>query len=171
MATIFETERLVVRDLHVEDAGAAFAIYGDPEVMRYSGRDGRPVPDLETMRLALSRGSARGDTGSGLGQWAVCEREGGAMVGSVFLVPLEGGPEVEAGWYLARAHWGRGYATEAARGALAHGLRRLGLGRVVAVVYPENERSLALCRRLDLRHEGRRQHYGHDLEYFWTDRV
>ena len=42
-------------------------------------------------------------------------------------------PAVEIGWRLSRAHWGNGYATEAARAVLAFGFDVLGLERVVSV--------------------------------------
>ncbi len=50
-------------------------------------------------------------------------------------------PAVEAGWRLAREHWGRGYATETARAALAHGFGPLALPEVVAFAVPGNAAS------------------------------
>ncbi len=48
---------------------------------------------------------------------------------------------VGVGWRLAFEHWGRGYATEAARAALAHAFGPLGLNEVVAMAVPANRRS------------------------------
>jgi RimJ/RimL family protein N-acetyltransferase len=59
-------------------------------------------------------------------------------------------PCVEIGWRLARAHWGRGYATEAARAALGHAFGPLGLGEVVAFTVPANVPSRAVMTRLGM---------------------
>lgn len=67
--------------------------------------------------------------------------------------PHDWGPvgEVEIGWRLGRAYWGRGYATAAARLAL-DAVRAAGVPHVVAMVAAGNERSIAVTRRLGMRH-------------------
>jgi RimJ/RimL family protein N-acetyltransferase len=83
--------------------------------------------------------------------WAVVERESGRLVGDCGLIPLEGqGPEVELGYRFDREHWGRGYATEAARAALAFGFDTLGLSEIVALTVPANERSRRVMERLGM---------------------
>ena len=59
-------------------------------------------------------------------------------------------PCVEIGWRLPRAHWGQGYATEAARAWLDHGFGTLGLTEIVAFTDRANLRSLAVMRRLGM---------------------
>jgi RimJ/RimL family protein N-acetyltransferase len=59
-------------------------------------------------------------------------------------------PCVEVGWRLAVAHWGRGYATEAARAAVAYGFDTLGLTEIVAFTVPANRRSRAVMERLGM---------------------
>src|SRR5204862_452292 len=59
-------------------------------------------------------------------------------------------PCVEIGWRLAAEHWGRGYATEAARAALDFGFGRLALGEVVSFTVPANRRSRAVMERLGM---------------------
>ena len=63
-------------------------------------------------------------------------------------------PEIELGWTLRREHWGRGLATEAARGALDYCFGTVGFERIVSVIDPDNERSLAVAWRLGMRQEG-----------------
>ena len=66
--------------------------------------------------------------------------------------PLTPRRRVEVGWRLARAHWGQGYATEAARAWLALGLRRRsGRRRSSPSPVPDNHRSQAVMRRLGMR--------------------
>jgi RimJ/RimL family protein N-acetyltransferase len=59
-------------------------------------------------------------------------------------------PCVEIGWRLAFEHWGRGYATEAARAAVDCGFRCLGLEEIVAFTVPTNRRSLRVMERLGM---------------------
>jgi RimJ/RimL family protein N-acetyltransferase len=58
--------------------------------------------------------------------------------------------DVEIGWRLAREHWGRGYATEAATAWLEHGFTTLGLPRVISSTDPPNLRSKAVMHRLGM---------------------
>jgi ribosomal-protein-alanine N-acetyltransferase len=62
-------------------------------------------------------------------------------------------PCVEIGWRLAAAHWGRGYATEAARAVLAHAWDVVGLDEVVSFTTAGNLRSRAVMSRLGMRHD------------------
>ena len=63
---------------------------------------------------------------------------------------LDGPLETEIGWTLARRHWGHGYATEAARAALAFGFDSLALPEIVSFTVPGNTRSRALMERLGM---------------------
>ena len=62
-------------------------------------------------------------------------------------------PCVEIGWRLAAAHWGRGYATEAARAVLAHAWDVVGLDEVVSFTTAGNDRSRAVMTRIGMRHD------------------
>src|ERR1051326_9408990 len=62
-------------------------------------------------------------------------------------------PCVEIGWRLASAHWGRGYATEAARLALGYGFATLGLAEIVSYTSVTNRRSRAVMERLGMRRD------------------
>jgi RimJ/RimL family protein N-acetyltransferase len=64
-------------------------------------------------------------------------------------------PCVEIGWRLAPAHWGRGYATEAARASLAFGFERLGLAEIVSFTVPANVRSRRVMERIGMTHDSR----------------
>ena len=57
---------------------------------------------------------------------------------------------VEVGWRLPRWAWGHGYATEAAREALAVGFDEVGLAEIVSFTAVHNERSQAVMRRIGM---------------------
>src|SRR5262249_52852501 len=63
-------------------------------------------------------------------------------------------PCVEIGWRLAAEHWGRGYASEAARAVLRAGFERLGLHEIVSFTATGNRRSRAVMERIGLRFTG-----------------
>jgi RimJ/RimL family protein N-acetyltransferase len=183
----FTTARLIARDWTVADAEAAFAIYGRDEVTRWLGPQPRqPVSSLAEMRQALDRRIARSRELPDYGLWPVELRATGEVAGAALLAPLpDDATTVEIGWHLNPDFWGAGYATEAGRGAvaLAFGLDKVGpdqvgpalasrpvrppLDSVLALVDPDNTRSLNVCRRLGMRHQGQTsQYYGVTLELF-----
>jgi RimJ/RimL family protein N-acetyltransferase len=136
------TERLVLRAPRADDLDPYAAMTADPEVMRYVGQ-GVPLDRGGAWRqLATFLG---GWVMQGFGQWAVERRADGAFLGRAGLWFPPGWPEVEVGWALAREHWGRGYATEAAAAAVAWA----GPGRaLVALIHPDNAASIRVARKL-----------------------
>lgn len=177
MGTVFETERLLLREWTIDDAEAAFAIYGDPEVTRYLGSTSEPDPSLEYRRERMPAMIARYAGHPGYGIWAMERKENGDVIGAAGLVPLEDGPDVEIAYTLRRNAWGKGYATEVAIGTVAYGFTALGLNRLVGVAFPANVASHKVLLKAGMRHRGQRPAYGHQLEWFeversaWTERL
>jgi RimJ/RimL family protein N-acetyltransferase len=118
----------------------------EPGVMRFLGG---PRADAAAHR-ALVEARTVGPYAAGLGYWMVCRREvPDEAVGWVLLIPNDGvGPEIEIGWRFRPAHWGLGFATEAARAVLDHGFGNLALGEVIAEIHPDNAASIAVARKL-----------------------
>ena len=89
------------------------------------------------------------------------ERESGALIGDGGLHPLGGqGPDVELGYTLARAAWGRGYATELGRALIDYAFDVLGAPRVVAQVEPANRGSRRVLEKLGMTEREQRMAYG-----------
>lgn len=90
----------------------------------------------------------------GFGLWAVEAVDVADFVGFVgFSIPgfqAHFTPCVEIGWRLAFEHWGRGYATEAARAAVDCGFRRFGLEEIVSFTVRANWRSGRVMERLGM---------------------
>jgi len=72
-------------------------------------------------------------------------------------------PAVEIGWRLDPEVWGRGFATEAARAALAHGFSSPALDDVVSIYQPDNESSGRVMARLGMRFDRDTRHPTRDL--------
>ena len=143
-------------------------IYSESVVWRYMGIG--PTTTLEESRERLERmlGYQRDN---GYTFWAVTLGDTGELIGDTGLIPLEGvGPEVEIGWRYASAHWGKGYATEAATACRDLGFGRFGLERIYVDVHPQNERSQNVARKLGARKLGPAKHRGFDVVRFVIDR-
>jgi [ribosomal protein S5]-alanine N-acetyltransferase len=158
-----ETERLRLRSLEPDDAEGLFKIYGDPETMRHVGRSGRPVVDIAAALRAVE--TLRGNEAAhGFSLWALDEREGDRLVGVAGLALVEGvGPEVEAAYILRRDRWGRGYATEVLRAVLEIGHEQLGLERIVALAYLENDASRRVMEKTGMLADGTVEAYGRTM--------
>jgi RimJ/RimL family protein N-acetyltransferase len=151
MAEQLVTERLLLRPWRVEDADAALGIFGDGEVARWLSPAMDRVSDESAMRLVLQQWTAEDSRMiPPAGRWAIELQEEGRLVGGAILLPLPPGDEdLEMGWQLHPAAWGRGYATEAGR-ALARWAFGKGADEVFAVVRPANKRAEATVRRIGM---------------------
>jgi ribosomal-protein-alanine N-acetyltransferase len=161
------TERLILRPFADDDMERLLEVFGDPEVMRFVGRG---VP-LDRDGLAASQARVLEHwRRRGFGPLAVVERATGRLVGEGGLQLLEGGPDVEVTYTLARSVWGRGYATEVAAAVLEWGFGRLGLRRIVGVAYPDNSASQRVLEKVGMRRLGLRRCYGADLVEYVAER-
>ena len=145
-----ETERLLLRRWAATDRAPFAAINADPTVMRhYPGPLDRAASDALIQRIE------RTFEERGYGLWAVEHREGGGLLGYAGLWPMRddipGAGGVEVGWRLAAAHWGRGYATEAARAAVRMAFEELRLCELWSVTAVVNTRSRAVMHRIGMR--------------------
>ena len=146
-APTITTERLVLRGWNEGDLEPFARLNADPVVMEHIG-------DLLTREEsdAFARTQEQHFTEHGFGLWAVEVTEGASFVGFVGLKlqAFEAAftPCVEVGWRLLPEHWGKGYATEAARAALDHGFNTVGLHEIHSWTVPMNMRSRSVMERL-----------------------
>ncbi|MDJ0277093.1 GNAT family N-acetyltransferase [Sphingomonas sp. 2R-10] len=143
------TERLVLRPYAVGDRAAILSHVADAEVMRFL----TPLPTDADVDAAIARQNGY-QRDLGYCFWSVEARAGGALVGVCGLkpgaagTPLEG--SVEIGWRFGRAHWGRGFAREAAAASLAWGFDNLPDARIGAITVLANTRSWGLMERIGM---------------------
>jgi RimJ/RimL family protein N-acetyltransferase len=150
--TVLATPRLRLRWMAEDDAAAQYAIFSDPEVVRYWSS--APWTSLAQSEETIDRALAGYRDGSSL-RFAVELPERPGLIGCVTLHKLdEQSRRCEIGYALARSHWGQGYATEAVRAALAYGFDTLALNRVEADIDPRNLPSARTLARLGFRKEG-----------------
>ncbi len=146
---MIETDRLVLRGWLERDLEPFHAMSNDPQVMATLGP---PMSWAET-EAAIARIEAIRAM-HGYTFWALERREDGAFLGFCGIKPGAAGTpiehDVEIGWRLAHAYWGRGYAREAAQASLAWGWANTDAPRIAAITTPGNERSRRLMERLGM---------------------
>jgi RimJ/RimL family protein N-acetyltransferase len=149
---IADSERVFLRHFHVADLDAMTEVFGDPEVMRF----GRGPQSREWVQRWL-RGCLEDYYQKwGFGLWAVGHKADRRVIGFCGLTrfdDIDGRPEIELGYRLARAYWRQGLATEAARAARDHAFGALVLPRLVAAIDPANVRSIRVAEKTGLRYE------------------
>lgn len=146
------TPRLLLRRWRPSDRDALAALNADPEVMEhFPATLDRAASDAAADRIAAHFAA------HGFGVWAVEVQGGAPFIGFTgLMVPrfeAHFTPAVEIGWRFARAAWGHGYATEAAREALRLGFTALGLSSIVSFTVPGNLRSRRVMERLGMSHD------------------
>ncbi|MEO0406278.1 MAG: GNAT family N-acetyltransferase [Cyanobacteria bacterium P01_A01_bin.135] len=132
---LFETERIICRRLLPSDIDEMYAVYSDPDAMRWVD-DEQPIQRGECSRwvaVTLNNYASRG-----YGMSTLVSREDGAVIGFCGLVHPNNQPEAEIKYALHRRFWGAGLATEAVKAMLEYGKRELQIPVVIATVAPEN---------------------------------
>ena len=151
-APSLRTPRLLLRPWRDPDREPFAAMNADPEVMEHYPASLTPAESdalVERIRAGFQQ--------HGYGLWAIEVVAGGEFIGYAGLAPASFEshftPAVEIGWRLARPAWGHGYATEAARAALAFGFDQAGLREIVSFTSADNLRSQAVMRRIGMTHD------------------
>ena len=138
---VMETERLVIRQLRVDDADALHAMYSDVEANIY-GTHPATTSIEETREQMVERVADTSWRG-----WAITLKGSDTAIGNVASYEKRQGRVTEIGYMLSRSHWGHGYATEAVA-AMIDLLFSEGQRRVFADTDPDNAPSIAVVERL-----------------------
>lgn len=144
-----ETARLRLRPWRDDDLEPLCELGSDPEVMAHFPALLTREANERLLGWLRTRIEERG-----YGFWALEVHDGASLIGFCGIqdvtFPAPFPPALEVGWRLARRHWGHGYASEAARAAIAYGFEQLGVAEIVAFLLPANRRSAAVCERLGM---------------------
>jgi RimJ/RimL family protein N-acetyltransferase len=153
-----ETERLILRSWTAQDADFVFDMYSRWEVQRFLGTTPSVMQERDEAVKVLQRWSDLEHPIHHI--WAITRRDDDQPLGTLLLksIPASGtdgkpSGDTEIGWHLHPDAWGSGYASEAAARVLAYAFES-GLDRVVAVTYPDNTASQAVCLRIGMEHLG-----------------
>jgi len=160
---VIETDRLLLRPPVDGDVQAVYRFVADPDVMRWIGDDGQTgtyadaVARVERYRRAWEL--------DGFGHFMVVPKASGEPIGRVGILvwdprtwehgtrrELGDAAELELGWTLESAAWGRGFATEAATAVGEWAFRELQPGHLISLIRPDNVRSLRVAQKVGERY-------------------
>ncbi|MBI4882837.1 MAG: GNAT family N-acetyltransferase [Actinobacteria bacterium] len=163
------TERLRLRGWRESDKVPYAALNADPEVMKhFPSLLSQQQSDEMVDRMAADWGVR------GFGLWAVERIDNGAFIGFVGLSAptwqTDFMPCVEVGWRLARAHWGSGFAPEAAAASLAFGFGNVALpnDEIVSFTTSGNHNSQRVMQKVGMRVDPSRE-FDHPLTPGWAE--
>ena len=154
------TDRLCLRAPTPRDAEALYDLFADAEVMQGLGKE--PVSVVEDVRAMIEEGMIGGWRTDGLGAFiletAATDPQVVGQAGLMIFDTRDWTPSTwakagshaqpELGWALRPAHWGNGYATEAAAGIRKWAYERRSIGQLVSLISPDNVRSQRVAQRL-----------------------
>jgi RimJ/RimL family protein N-acetyltransferase len=148
---VLDTERLILRTLHEDDAEFYLRLVNQPSWLRFIGDRGIRTP--EAARAALLSGPIAAQERYGFSFYMTELKDGAQPIGICGLIKRETLPDVDIGYAFLPEFWGKGYAFEAASAVLEYGNRTCGLQRIVAITAPDNHQSIKVLEKIGLRFE------------------
>ena len=151
--TPIETPRLILRNWEARDQPVFHELNSDETIMRFFPF--RRTREESDKRLVILRAAIED---AGFGFYAAEHKETGEClgmcgIGQLDLEPLFPQGTFEAGWRFAARYWGKGFAAEAAKAAIADGFLNHGLSEFVAIAVKTNQRSIAVMERIGMRRD------------------
>lgn len=174
MKIFLETERLILRQFTPNDVDNLFELNSDPQVTRLTPDADQP-PDYTTIQTrTLPQYLAYYQLYDGYGCWAAVEKSTQAFIGWFYLRPaihaayfnsaFADRDDIELGYRLRQAAWGKGYATEGAKALIYKGFSELEMQRVFTVALAMNAPSIRVMEKIGLKREKRLfDEFGNDL--------
>jgi RimJ/RimL family protein N-acetyltransferase len=147
-----DASRVSLRWISTADTDAFYAIYSNPEVMRYWSTP--PLIDREAAASLIKKIHEDWKRRAIL-KWGLALRTDNQLIGSITLFNLDfNHRRAEIGYALGRDYWGQGYMNEALMAVLKYAFEELDLHRIEADVDPRNTASIKTVERLGFQREG-----------------
>jgi RimJ/RimL family protein N-acetyltransferase len=150
MSRFFETERLIIRGMEMEDLDAFAELCADPIAMQYMG-DGETL-DRETVERWIKVCHTKYEQ-RGYGTSAVVEKESGKFIGFCGVIRAPDKEFDEIIYAFSRDTWGKGYATETAAAMLDYVFGISALSEIYATIHAKNEASLKMMAKLKMEYQ------------------
>lgn len=148
----FETERIILRKITMDDLEDMFEYGSDEEVSKYVTWDRHKTTNdtKEFIEFVLGR-YENGE----LAPWGIELKENGKIIGTVdFVSWLPHHNNAEIGYVLSKPYWGKGITTEAANELIRFGFEKMDLVRIQARCFMENRGSERVMEKLGMTYEG-----------------
>jgi RimJ/RimL family protein N-acetyltransferase len=162
MEIVIETQRLILRKFTLEDAPFLLELVNTPAWLQFIGD--RNVHTVEEAENYLRNGNLKSYAEHGFGFYLVVAKESGEFIGMCGMVKRDSLEDIDIGFAFLPNSIGKGYGYEAASATLDYALNVLKLGRIVAIVDPQNVSSIALIKKIGLKYEKMVQISTNDIE-------
>ncbi len=146
---LFETPRLLLRPFHAVDAAGFYRMNNDPAVLRYTGD--QAFASLAAAEQFIAQYDHYEQYG--FGRWTLLRKTDQTYLGFCGLKYTPATKEVDLGYRLLREHWGKAYATEAAKACVAYGFDQLLLPKIVGRAQPANPASYRVLEKIGMQYE------------------
>ncbi len=157
------TERLRLRPLRESDVVYLMKIFSDPIAMQYY-----PSTKSEQEAEEWIEWNHNNYDAFNVGLCAVELRDTCTFIGQCGIVPqkVDGTITMEIGYLFIREHWGKGYATEAAKACLNYGIEKCKFPKMISLIDPANESSIAVAIRIGMQKENRIQKWNRSIDVY-----
>ncbi|WP_313237294.1 GNAT family N-acetyltransferase [Sporosarcina ureae] len=157
MFPTLETDRLILRELTNEDAEGIFSCFSNEDVTRFYGQETfKSVVEAEKIIDIFSK-NYREKRGI---RWGIERKETKGIIGTIgFNAWLPKHKRAEIGYEIHPQQWRKGYTSEAVSQVISYGFDVMGLTRIGAVVFIENEASNKLLGKVGFQQEGVLRNY------------
>ncbi|WP_099769076.1 GNAT family N-acetyltransferase [Chryseobacterium sp. 52] len=149
MKKIIETERLLLRELVINDAESFYELNLNPNVIKYTGN--LPFATIEEARHFLQH--YKDYQKNGYGRWAVINKSDHEFLGWCGLKYDETTGETDIGFRFFEKYWSKGFATESAKACLMYGFEKLNLEKIIGRAMSANIASIRVLEKMGLRFE------------------
>lgn len=169
MKTIIETERLVLREITLDDKEKMFLLHSNSEVQQYTGEPLiKSIEEMEQIILVRIINYKK----YGYGRWATFLKDGMHFIGWSGLAYLPEFDEIDIGYRFLPKFWGKGIATEASQAILNYAFDKLELKRIIAIAMKENKASIRVMQKIGMEFDKFAPYEpgSKDVAWYWCDK-
>ncbi len=150
MKILIETQRLILREITLDDTEALFELHTNPAVQKYTGEP--VVTSMQEMKKAIETRIINYKK-YGYGRWAAILKNGQHFVGWAGLDYLPEFDAIDLGYRFLPQYWGQGIATEVSHAILNYGFNSLELKKIIAIALKENKASIRVMEKIGMEFE------------------
>jgi ribosomal-protein-alanine N-acetyltransferase len=162
MNIILQTPRIIIREFNADEESLLVNLYLDERVTQHVSK--RSIEENKQKFADALKGY---QDNTGLGRWGIFNPANDDFIGVCILKPADADPtQIELGYVLAEAYWGKGLATELANALVKYGFEQKSLTEICACTDPENIASQNVLTKAGLTRQGTIFWHGRDLPFF-----
>jgi RimJ/RimL family protein N-acetyltransferase len=149
MRYILETDRLLLRELTLNDAPFVVTLLNSPGYLKFIGN--KNVRTEEQAKHYLTNGPIKSYSGNGYGLFLVEEKTDHQAIGMCGIINRDGLDSPDIGFAFLPDYTNYGYAFESASAILNYAKNQLNIPEILAIVLPDNARSIRLLEKIGLK--------------------